>query len=343
MSSFKTGIQYYLEPLPFRRQPFPDRPLLFSENCPRGHRPSSLDMSGISNFNYIPKPKQVMSPGTFWRTLLADIENVIGPRTASPDQQGNGSSRGEFDTNGVSPVTELESLFPSFDVSPLTDDDSSDSESEYSEYEYEIEPEPSSTQSLFCHTLTPILSLHELGRDRPASAPALRCVTAQLPDSLGMWQEVELSPFDDYTSSDDESLGIGRADSDDSPWEDEFFPLVTTGMANASTICHAPDTPRLFEGLSPPTTTTGEFVSSRSPAFALTGYGTFVVQMPFTPKSPTYSETDLILLYGENRMSEDSGDGVWDFVFIWVNTIVTFVAVSTYMIVLIAILKSSLN
>ncbi|XEV04278.1 hypothetical protein FSHL1_009565 [Fusarium sambucinum] len=342
MSSFRTGIQHYLEPLPFRRQPFPDRPLLFSENCPRGHRPSSFDMSGISNFNYVPKPKQV-SPGTFWRTLLAEIEEAIGSRTPSPDQQDNGSSRGELDANGVSPVSELESLFPSFDVSPLTDDDSSDSESEYSEYEYEIEPEPSSTQSLLCHTLAPVLSLHELGHDRPPSAPALRCVTTQLPDSPGMRQDADLSPFDDYTSSEDESIGIGRADSADSPWEDEFVPRANTGMANASTICHAPDTPRLFEDLSLPTTATGEFVTSRSPAFVSTGYGTFVVQMPFTPRSPTYSETDLVLLYRENLMSEDSGDGIWDFVFIWVNTMVAFVAVSIYMIVLIAILKSSLN
>ncbi|OBS23417.1 hypothetical protein FPOA_03965 [Fusarium poae] len=347
-SSLRTGVQHYLEPLPFRRQSLPERPLLFSENCPRGNRPSSFDMSGISNFNYVPKTKQQMSPGEFWRNLLAEVEKVLGPDSAGSEQRDNGLSRGEFDSNQISPISELQSLFPSIDVSPLEDDDYSDwdSESEYSEYgydEHEYEPEPSTTQSEFCHTLTPILSLRELGAVRPVSAPALRCLTVQHPDSPGMWQQPELSPFDDYTSSDDESLGIGRADSDDSPWEDEFVPLATTGMANASTICHAADTPRYLEDLSLPTTGTGDFVPSRFPTFASTGYGTFVVQMPFTPRSPTYSETDLDLLYQENLMSEDSGDGIWDFVFIWINTIMFFVAVSTYTLVLVAILKSSMN
>ncbi|RGP59883.1 hypothetical protein FSPOR_10993 [Fusarium sporotrichioides] len=360
MSVSRTGVQHYLESLPFRRQTFTDRPLFFSEECDRGHRPSSFDMSDISNFNYVPKRQTSQQ---FWRELLEDVKRAVPTRSASLGSEAcseplrsaierlgdnpamewdNGLSRDESISILVSPVSEDGILVSSGDVSPLEDYDSSSTDTLLSEYQYD--PEPSTTQSEFCHTLTSMLSLHERGFC-PATAPIAHCTgPTRHPDSPGTWQQGELSPFSDYTSSDEESLGISRADSYDSPWEEEFVLPTTTGNANASTICHGEDTPRMFvEDLSLPNTATGEFVHSRSPPFASNGYGTFVVPMPFTPRSPAYSEANVVLLYRDNLMSDDSDLGVWDFVFLWIGTFMFFAAVSTYVFVLRAMLKYSLH
>ncbi|GKU01224.1 hypothetical protein FLAG1_03425 [Fusarium langsethiae] len=360
MSVSRTGVQHYLEPLPFRRQKFTDRPLFFSEECDRGHRPSSFDMSDISNFSYVPKRQTSQQ---FWRELLEDVKRAVPTRSASlgseacseplrsaierlgdnPVMEWNdGLSRDESSFTQVSPVSENGTLVSSGDVSPLEDYDSSSTDTLLSEYEYD--PEPSTTQSEFCHTLTPMLSLHERGY-RPAIAPIADCTgSTRHPDSPGTWQQGELSPFSDYIFSDEESLSISKADSYDSPWEEEFVFPTTTGNANASTICYGADTPRIFlEDLSLPNTATGEFVYSQSPAFASNGYGTFVAPMPFTPRSPAYSEADVVLLYRDNLMSDDSDLGVWDFVFLYIGAFMFFAAVSTYVFVLLAMLEYLLH
>ncbi|UZP37160.1 hypothetical protein NXS19_004976 [Fusarium pseudograminearum] len=334
MGSLRTGVEHYMEPLPFRREPLTDRPLLFSEQCDRGHHPPSFDMSLISNFEFVPKKE---TSAQFWASMLEELEKVItsipsGERSCSSLESlpsypftwmDGGRSRGEFP---VSPLGESATLASSRYASPLEASSGTLRECEY-------EPAPSTTQSEFWSTRT---SGHELGV-RPASAPiAQRIETPQRPHQWAT--QKELSPSSYYTSSDRESPRIGRENSPFSPWDEdrEPFPVV---YPNAPTIDHGASTPRLFLGelSSPGTAATGEYFHTLSSAFASTTYGTFAVQIPFTSRSPTWSEYERdIILYDD---SMDDSDSIGDFVCIFMGAFISFVAVSTYAFVLLAIVE----
>ncbi|CAF3459424.1 unnamed protein product [Fusarium graminearum] len=339
MGSLRTGVEHYMEPLPFRREPLADRPLLFSEKCDRGHRPSSFDMSLISNFKFVPKKQ---TSAQFWASMLEELEKVItsipsGERSCSSLESlpsypftwmDGGRSRNEFP---VSPLGDSATLASSRYASPL------EGSSGTLIREYEYEPVPSTTQSEFWSSRT---SVHELGV-RPASAPnAQRIETPQRPHQWAT--QKELSPSSYYISSDEESFRIDRENSPFSPWDEDLEPSPVV-YPNASPIYHGASTPRLFlaELSSPGTAATGEYLYTRSSAFASTTYGTFAVQIPFTARSPTWSEYERdIILYDD---SMDDSDSIEDFVCIFMGAFISFVAASTYAFVLLVIVESWLK
>jgi hypothetical protein len=326
-----------------------------------------------NNSNFCaPKPKRTKA---FWKALLEEFNRVIPPESAllgsailGPEDYGTPNispimrlavnpvkqwhserPRDEFGfVEEVSPVSEEEPLVSSSCVSPLEEDDGLSTSSLIDEDD-EFSTSPSTTRSEICPMLSSFLLLHEY-RFPPATAPVVHFPVTTHPDTPGTWQQRELSPFSVSSSTDDESLGIHRADSPDSPWEEEFAPPAITVSDNRSTIGQAAITPRLFlEELSLPNSTTGKYEYTQSPTFTSTGYGTFVMHMPFTPRSPTwseYSETDILLVLRDNVMNEYLGDedfSVWDEVFLCIGALMFFAAVSTYVFALLLILKYSVG
>ncbi|QPC69551.1 hypothetical protein HYE68_000303 [Fusarium pseudograminearum] len=338
MGSLRTGVEHYMEPLPFRREPLADHPLLFSEQCDRGHRPSSFDMSRISNFKFVPKKQ---TSAEFWASMLEELEKVI---TSIPSGERSCSS---LESLPSYPFTWMDGGRSRFPVSPLDESATlassryvSPQESSYSGPSirgYEYEPAPSTTQSEFWSTRT---SGHELGV-RPTSAPIVqRIETSQRPHQWATQRK--LSPSSDYISGDEESFRIGRATSPYSPWDEDLepFPVV---YPNASPIYHGASTPRLFLGepSSRSTAATGEYFHTRSSAIASTTYGTFAVQIPFTARSPTWSEYERDIILYDHSM--DDSDSIEDFVCIIMGAFISFAAVTTYAFVLLAIVESWLK
>ncbi|RGP60626.1 hypothetical protein FLONG3_10795 [Fusarium longipes] len=321
MGSHRTGLQHYLEPLAFRRPAF-DRPLFFSEQCDRGHRPPPFDISGISNF-FSPKLK---STGTLWKELLAELSRMappgsallgsalLGPEASSEPlkspidrfavnvfkQWNSKRARDEFGFVDVSPVSDRGPLLSSISVSPLEESLAS-----------------AATSLLFGY------------RDNRAMAAR--------PDILVMLEQGELGPYSVYDFSDDSSLSWGSSSSPDSPWREG---LASPPIAdNMSIMVHEATTPRLFLGdLSLLNRATGEY-EYQSPTFTSTGYGAFIMNMPFTPRSPTssdYSETDNLLLPRNDVMDEYLGDEdfcVWDVLFLCIGVLLLLGTYASSMLV----------
>lgn len=390
MGFFTTGRQHYLEPLPLRRPTFIDRPSFFSEECDRGHRPSSFDLGGSSNFKYAPKPTRGQS---FYKALLEKFDEVISPRTSLLDSALLGSGtfagrlspspierasldvskqlsskvqRGEYGFSPVSPVSETGSttLVSSSYVSPFEESHTSPA-SFVGKYESDLAPisvygerwsaippaseSPRSTQSEVGPLSNPFSDKYEYSPSPITTAVERRTAFAQDSNSPVPWYD-EVSYFSVSDSSGDKSPTMLSSHSLQSPWEEDVASPTITVSDNASTRGHEADTPRLFlEELSPLHRASGHCEYTSFPTFTSTGYGTFVAQVPFTPRSPRYlgfSTTDILQHIrndGIYQYFDQESHGVWEDVFFCIGALMFLAAFFIYVFALLSILKYTVS
>ncbi|KAL4724210.1 hypothetical protein ACLX1H_008823 [Fusarium chlamydosporum] len=248
MGFFTTGRQHYLEPLPLRRPTFIDRPSFFSEECDRGHRPSSFDLGGSSNFKYAPKPTRGQS---FYKALLEKFDEVISPRTSLLDSALLGSGtfagrlspspierasldvskqlsskvqRGEYGFSPVSPVSETGSttLVSSSYVSPFEESHTS----------------PASFVGKYESDLAPISVYGERWSAIPPASESPRSTQSEVgPLSNPFSDKYEYSPSPITTAVERRTAFAQDSNSpvpwyDESPWEEDVASPTITHIRN---------------------------------------------------------------------------------------------------------------